>query len=223
MNEFEPCSASQIDRLVDGELSPAERRTLLMALDQESDGWRRVALAFLESQALRDGMRSALKPLATAPEIPPTPVALTPAPRSALRWQSMVTLAICGLLLFALGRWSKPDNVPAPDTYANNPPDKAKPSEDLAAGPIQQQTLRVELGDGQDVEVPVVENSNLRPEDIMQGPPVIPVSVQRELLRTGRRVYEQRQLYEVTLEDGRRGIVPVSDVLVENAGLNVYQ
>ncbi|MGD9647095.1 MAG: hypothetical protein AB7U73_15400 [Pirellulales bacterium] len=41
----------QLDRLVDGELTPAARRELLEHLEQESGGWRRCAMAFLEAQS----------------------------------------------------------------------------------------------------------------------------------------------------------------------------
>ncbi len=44
----------QLDRLVDGRLSPAARRALLTELDQRPDGWRRCAGAFLEAQAWRE-------------------------------------------------------------------------------------------------------------------------------------------------------------------------
>lgn len=46
----------RFDRLVDGELSDAERRRVLAALDDEPGGWRRCAMAFLEAQAWRQGM-----------------------------------------------------------------------------------------------------------------------------------------------------------------------
>ena len=42
-----------LDRLVDGELSQTDRRMLLAALDDEPEGWRRCALAFLENQSWR--------------------------------------------------------------------------------------------------------------------------------------------------------------------------
>ena len=42
------------DRLVDGELSAAERRELLASLDGRPTGWRRCALAFLEAQTWQD-------------------------------------------------------------------------------------------------------------------------------------------------------------------------
>ncbi len=46
-----------LDRLVDGELPPAERRELLTAFEAQPGGWRRCALAFLEAQAWRHEMR----------------------------------------------------------------------------------------------------------------------------------------------------------------------
>jgi hypothetical protein len=58
MNRFEednPSTAAerQLDLLVDGELNETDRRELLVRLDHEPDGWRRCALAFLESQCWR--------------------------------------------------------------------------------------------------------------------------------------------------------------------------
>jgi len=43
----------RLDRLVDGELPADQYRALLAALDEQPDGWRRCALAFLEAQAWR--------------------------------------------------------------------------------------------------------------------------------------------------------------------------
>src|SRR5689334_11682113 len=44
------------DRLVDGELTPSERRQLLTALDDRPEDWRRCAIAFLEAQSWREGL-----------------------------------------------------------------------------------------------------------------------------------------------------------------------
>jgi hypothetical protein len=41
----------QLDRLVDGSLEEHDRRDFLIRLENEPDGWRRCALAFLEAQA----------------------------------------------------------------------------------------------------------------------------------------------------------------------------
>ncbi len=53
MNDFDlahPVDDTFIDRIVDGELSPAELRAALDRLDREPDGWKRCSLAFLEAQ-----------------------------------------------------------------------------------------------------------------------------------------------------------------------------
>src|SRR4051794_19060678 len=53
----------ELERLVDGELSPPEYRSLLASLDDEPGGWRQCALAFLEAQALASelaGIRGSL-------------------------------------------------------------------------------------------------------------------------------------------------------------------
>jgi hypothetical protein len=52
--KLEENSAQLFDRLVDNELSPAEQRELLAALEDEPGGWRRCALAFIEANAWRD-------------------------------------------------------------------------------------------------------------------------------------------------------------------------
>ncbi|HEY4260180.1 MAG TPA: hypothetical protein VGM98_08470 [Schlesneria sp.] len=239
MNEFEPVSSSQIERLVDGELSREERRAVLMALDHERDGWRQVALAFLESQALRESLKSRSKLSVTASPMP----AMTAQSAQRAGWglSSVAAIAATAALVFGLGRMSNSDtqqashvlpSSSAPTTYQPSVPTGVKDGEvlisDTGSSVRQQQTLRLELGDGrggptQAVEVPMVENPDLQPEDLLAGPPVIPDSVQRALLRSGRKVYEQRQLYEVTLEDGRQGILPVSNVFVQSAGPDVYQ
>ncbi len=48
-----PLPLDDFDRLVDGELNEQQRRELLARLDGEPGGWRRCALAFLESQCWR--------------------------------------------------------------------------------------------------------------------------------------------------------------------------
>ncbi len=47
-----------IDRIVDGDLTPAELRAAIDCLDREPDGWKRCALAFLEAQCWRESFRA---------------------------------------------------------------------------------------------------------------------------------------------------------------------
>jgi hypothetical protein len=46
-----------LDRLVDGDLNADQQRALLTALENQPDGWRRCALAFIEAQTLRGEFR----------------------------------------------------------------------------------------------------------------------------------------------------------------------
>jgi len=61
----------RFDLLVDGEMSESQRRELLAGLDDQPDGWRRCALAFLDAQCWRDELGSmvheAVEPASTAP------------------------------------------------------------------------------------------------------------------------------------------------------------
>jgi len=51
-----PIDDIMFDRLVDGEMNEAERRELLLSLDADPDGWRRLSIAFLEAQMLQEAM-----------------------------------------------------------------------------------------------------------------------------------------------------------------------
>ena len=53
-----PLDDGFIDRIVDGELTPAELRAAIDRLDREPDGWKRCALAFLEAQCWRESFRA---------------------------------------------------------------------------------------------------------------------------------------------------------------------
>jgi hypothetical protein len=235
MKEFEELSAQQLDRLVDGELSDAERRELLQAADREPDGWRRVALAFVESQALRRELSELMRPLSLeSPDVRHRP----PAPSERGRLLRTGALVACSLLAFGVGRWTTTANeriardsqTPAPSsrTFADDNTQNERLMAGSAADAQRHQTLRLVFDDEfggppQAVEVPVVDEASVDPTEFLNGPPAISPEIQRALLRAGRRVREERQLYEVQLSDGRRGVVPVSNVLVENAGLDVFQ
>jgi hypothetical protein len=65
--------ADEFERLVDGELSADEYRELLAALEEEPEGWRRCAMAFLEAQALAHDLGGVAKltPSCAPPRIAP--------------------------------------------------------------------------------------------------------------------------------------------------------
>lgn len=106
-----------LDRLVDGELSPAERRELVARLEAEPEGWRRLALAFLEAQAWREELRGLDEaPLVAAPPSRSAPAEPSRVPDAGGRWgalgqhgpaaSSWLALAASLLMAFGLGSWS---------------------------------------------------------------------------------------------------------------------
>jgi hypothetical protein len=99
-----------LDRLVDGELSPADRRMLLAALDDEPGGWRACALAFIEHQSWQRQIPTAAAELAA----PVVHAAGSADVANARRGRWGVYLAVAGglLLSFALGMQLSPRSQP---------------------------------------------------------------------------------------------------------------
>ena len=272
MNEFEMVSAIQLDRLVDGELSESERREILTALDREecsvTCGWRRLALAFVEDQSLRQDLRrltvevpsrfsdssheegpasrassQAIKPNAIVNQLRVSnmPGNIKKRNSAVAIWQ-FATLAACCLIAFNFGRLSglRPVEIATiePRVEPITPPENESPArqaneESLIAAntnsPVETwESLRLVLEDvegtpTQSVDIPMVSDMGIDPIAFFDAPPSVPLAIRQSLLRQGRVVHEQRQLLEIELSDGRRGMLPVSDVTVVDAGTDVFQ
>lgn len=96
-----------MDRLVDGEMTSADRRTLLARIEKEN-AWRSLALCFLEAQAWQSDLRLATLPEPQAdvePMVEEMPIDVKPAmPKRWLRPElSLLALAAGLLLAFSLG------------------------------------------------------------------------------------------------------------------------
>jgi len=100
MNERE--FETQLERLVDGELSGAEYRGLIASLDDEPAGWRRCALAFLEAQALGQDLPIVRRSLETAPTKAITQP-IENAPTKTRADSSWLAIAASFLVAFSLG------------------------------------------------------------------------------------------------------------------------
>jgi hypothetical protein len=89
-----------IDRLVDGELSDDERGELLSRLDQSAEGWRTLALAFLEAQTWRSALHTERDP---KPQVERRlPAMVQPRRDRTLLW--LATCVATALLAFGVGR-----------------------------------------------------------------------------------------------------------------------
>jgi hypothetical protein len=203
-------------RLIDGELSFAEQRTALAALDDTPDGWKRLALGLLEAEAFRRELRSCV-PVETA-IVSPLP-ARQRAPRRPV--QSLMVAAAC-LVCLSLGmgleRFGEPAAPIVDETAAVTPtfaPDDAQ----------TQQTLKLVFADwpagGQSVEVPVVEAADVDATEMLQRS-AVPDAIRKKLEAQGYVIHEERKFVPVSLANGRQGIAPVSDVVVKYQPV-VYQ
>ena len=114
-------NASQIDLLIDGELSPEARRELLARLDESPDGWRRLALAFLEAQSWRESFAEAAREV-------PLPVPLITIRPKRLRLAPWMARAAVVLAAFAMG-WAihRPRIEAARPLFAQRPVERPIP------------------------------------------------------------------------------------------------
>jgi len=222
--EPRPIEDRQFDLLVDGELSAAQRRELLARLDAEPGGWRRCALAFLESQAWREDLGAAVRPASVPAEMPTPAVSRR---RGTPRWVAVSAVAASFLMAFTLGMVVRPawrgagprlNQVASQPTETRHPGDGAlRGSLGDAAAPWRMVTLTGPDASAEPIQLPAMERNRIDDAWLGSLPAAVPPDVLRALERTGHSVRQSRRLMPVPLEDGRRLVVPVDQVEVQPA------
>lgn len=220
----------QIQRCVDGELDAARQSALLRTLEETAgrDGWRRLALAFIENQVLESALASPEERQHT-----PAPVARRiPIMEKGFRWPLVAAVWLCGIALGGFGTVAlRPSGDAAVVTVSPGPSDKSPapvyvldsslPTHDGAAqrssDPVMNLML-VGLGgeDGEPISVPVY-----LPEQLADQPQQKDFSSigawQTYLESQGYAVDRHREYLRVPLDDGRQIIVPSESVRVKYA------
>jgi hypothetical protein len=219
----ESVDGRSIDRLVDGELSASERRELLLRLENDPEGWRRCALAFLEDQA----WRQAFGAVASADPKPlPTTGSTTPEPaRTGKSWLRQVSIAATILAsTFASGFASRgfirstprldlaKADLPGPTTV----PLATRPDEIREVGSFD--LLDGSAGESAPQRYPILAGPGLDDQWLRSQPPSVPDYVRARWERQGYQVAERRKLMSVLLEDGRQVSIPVDEVEVDYVG-----
>jgi len=240
-NESDPArntlDPALLDRLVDGELAEAERRKLLVSLDQRPSGWRQCALAFLEAQSWRDLLgvaadESAAAPVASAAAEPSqeSPLESVPSESSAIvvpastarrrspsrRWLWIAEMAASFLVAFSLGIWLRGGFT---TTTTARTPNSFSPSDPGGNGETRAVEMVVQGAGGktETMQVPVVPNNRL---EWWQSQPAatVPDEVRRAVERSGGQIRQERKYFPVGLPDGRRILVPIDQIDMEPAG-----
>jgi hypothetical protein len=186
--------AALLDRLVDGELGEAERASLLRALDREPDGWKRCALAFLESQAWREAARDG-----------GVRGALDQANRNLFRrrqtmFRQFAAVAAVVAVAFCVGFVSR-------DVALSGSGSRPAPSIAEAPNP----------GNGTSASAaPQLARAEAAPA------PAVPEFLRLQMERQGYQVQGDRRVVPVALGDGRKVAVPVDTVSMRYVGQRVY-
>ncbi|MBP87484.1 MAG: hypothetical protein CMJ64_12290 [Planctomycetaceae bacterium] len=230
MNDHEWNNNTQLDRLVDGELSSEEYREFLQTLECEPHGWRRCAMAFLETQAFGQEFSALTHETGVAPHEHETSVV-----HDSRRGQGIARLALAMaasfLVAFGLGAWwrsgaARFDTSPA--AVADKDTQKSGVGTELAqqSPPVgidpprqdydqEQLTFVVDRGDGQSerFEMPVFREEDAYARWLVEQSP-LPADVERDLRRAGYQIERQRQWAPVRLRDGRRAVFPVDELQI---------
>jgi hypothetical protein len=218
------------DRLVDGELSSAERRRLLASLDESPDGWRRCALAFLEAQfwaedfgrfvGVSDNAAVADAKVMLADARLQT-AAHRPSPRRGVAWLAIAATMLAALTIALLSRDGR-------DRFAQ---DSGAQIADVVPPPTANGQkvddaltlwVRDETGRTRPLRVPLVDAQSLDQQLGVQFRTGVPDDIRNQLRDRGFDVQSKRRYAPFWLENGRPMILPVEDTKIVPVGRNVY-
>ena len=219
--DFDDCI---FDRLADGELNEPQRRELLATLDSRPDGWRRCALAFLESQEWNEQLK--LRPIV---QRGPTRIVPAIVENRGRNFRSFLAIAASALLAFSTGLLiNVGSSRQARENFAGGAAergeeqstDRTLQANDLAiatADPNQRLiTLAVAQGAGKgsrDIQVPIIEAASLQSVLEPSDSELI-----EQLKSMGHQVTADREYWPMPMHDGSTVVIPVDNVQVQFRG-----
>lgn len=235
-----PADDHRFDLLVDGELSESNRRELLSGLDDEPGGWRRCALAFLESQLWEEEFGATVQ----------RPAEETPARRPA-RWPrlsgpagtllAMAATFVVALLLSSVlqGIWraGSPAGGPPVDEFVMTPgpaeadtkesprqsPEEISPGQPAApSGKVLVVELPGSEREGQTIRLLAEERARIDRGWVDSLPSPVSPEVLEQFRRAGMRVEQRRGLLPLRMRDGRWLVVPRDQVDIRYVGNPTY-
>lgn len=226
-----------VQRCVDGELDDADERSLLLETESRPDGWRRLALAFVEDRLVRRICRAEVPPAAVLPSVAVSrDVARQDVHRRDFRTiRSGLALGLAVVCAFGVGRWSTGGaGEPLPTTSAStvkadadavdssrHDSTPASPIVDAGEGlhagldgPLMYVSVSIPEN-GETVDVPVYAAP---PGDAVWQPfvrPAIAPEAVVELRRAGYRVESRQEILQFATPDGIPILLPTESVQVQ--------
>lgn len=220
-----------VDLLVDGELSDEQERALIARLDEMPDGWRRCALAFLESRCWQRAAESMTQPCQGEPH---AVAARRTAPDWRTRpWTWALVIAATFLLAFGVGTFlpsggdrsgsrdlAQPDATALPPgaglAQVGSPAGTPVTDPRGLAGDLYRGNLTLVNDAGSEIDVPVYDWNQQVAEELMYRSQPLPPDLVRQLKR--HRVRSSRSIVPVQLKDGTRVVLPVHEVDITPVG-----
>ena len=245
MNASSNSFQTQLDRLIDGELSASEYRSLIASLEDQPEGWRRCALAFLEAQALGHDL-SAARSLAAASlrvtnrsEEVGLP-AQQPDDWSHRAWQGLyfATIAASLAVAFYVGSWTSglnsglnnastgsslaksqpgPGSQPEDRTSSTSIASESSPSEAVARNEVPLRNVQLVV-DGPEASQRVnvpVYDENQFDRWDSTNKPALPPQVIEQLRKAGHDVAHDQQWILIDTDDGEQVLVPVDNYRIQ--------
>lgn len=159
---------AEIDRMVDGELSEEEQRSLLQRLEDSSAGWRELALAYVEASVWKDQFSPTMADL-ESDSAPALPSVIAPIGDSHLgtshpnikpqaRQQSALSnvfAAVAVILVFGLGIWLGRTQIELPGQPSQIADNPQSPSTNLANTPPQDEPIAPTMTVNQNTDSPI--------------------------------------------------------------------
>jgi len=235
---------TRLDRLVDGELSAGEYRTLLASLDEHPDGWRHCAMSFLEAQAWGQDVRAIGQEAQTRSG---EAIERAGRPWLSLRIVPLVlTAAASFLAAFGLSAMVGFPGSSQPTVPQVAGPTQAETSAMLAADDLQtvgpkneslppsrpghpqpwgdlRMVVDGEHGPQDEIRVPVFAMEDEIARRMFRNASPIPAEVQQALQSMGYEVRRNRRWTGVPVEGRRRVYVPVDQVEIMPVSRRAFQ
>lgn len=229
-------SPLELQRLVDGQVSHAQRAQWLQDLAPQDPQWRTLSLLLLEDQALAKEISGSQMTKILAPvDLAPTDAHghkshLLPNSKSNSKsnsndrkhlWSTMLAcsaLFVIGLYSGYLGRYLTTNPNPVSTQPATN--SIAESNQFLKSLPYDSPLrVRVESPSGMPIEIPLVDAREIDPQWIIANNSLEIAKLNQQLKRRGYEMDAKPKIYSGALQDGRRFVVPVHDVSLKPFGL----
>jgi len=213
------------DRLVDGELTPTERRQLLASLDDRPEGWRRCAIAFLEAQSWRKDLGQIARGSQKETKELKSPTSAdgrgTKSNWAAgAKWLALAASLLVAFELGSMRQGSGPESnqVAQVTSQASSPSPSGSKSKDELTLYVQDRN-----GRKQAVQVPLVDADQLDNQFGTQFQSGVPEDVRNQFKQHGYLVQSKRKYAPLWTDDNRPMVIPVEDTQIVPVSEKVWQ